>query len=101
MLMNSGGVQVHPGDKLLLTGMGGGGVAIRELTVRGIFHFKEAPTPQLSLVSIVDIQDLRALLGYTVGAEQEKAAAAGRRRWPSPPMRTPCSAAPAPVGPPR
>jgi putative ABC transport system permease protein len=77
MLMNSGGLQVHPGDKLLLTGLGGGGVAIRELTVRGIFHFKEAPSPQLELVSIVDIQDLRALLGYTVGAEQEKAAAAG------------------------
>lgn len=77
MLMNSGGIEVHPGDKLLLTGLGGGGVSIRELTVRGIFHFKEAPSPQLELVSIVDIQDLRALLGYTVGAEQEKTAAAG------------------------
>ena len=78
MLRNSGGTEVHPGDKLLLSGMSGGGVSIRELTVRGIFHFKEAPSPQLSLVSLIDITDLRALLGYTVGAEQEKAAAAGQ-----------------------
>lgn len=77
MLQNSGGTEIHPGDKLLLTGSNNGAVSIRELTVRGIFHFKEQPGPQLSFVSIIDIQDLRALLGYTVGAEQEKAAAAG------------------------
>ncbi len=58
--------EIKPGDKLLLTSMNDiSGMKIREVTVRGIFEFKEAD-PMLSMISLIDIDNLRALTGMNV-----------------------------------
>jgi putative ABC transport system permease protein len=62
-------ITVKPGDHLLLTGISSGsGAKIRELTVRGIFRFKNS-NMQLDMVSLIDIDSLRSLNGMTLGAE--------------------------------
>jgi len=59
---------VKPGDKLLLSSIGGSsGTSIRELEVKGIFRFKSS-NAQLNMVSIIDIGNMRALAGMTEGA---------------------------------
>lgn len=65
------GKSLQPGDKILLTGINSSsGMKIRELTVRGIFRFKQS-NPQLDRVSLVDINNLRILEGLTLTAEAE------------------------------
>ncbi|MBA7540447.1 hypothetical protein ES705_32744 [subsurface metagenome] len=65
------GRSLQPGDKILLTGINSGsGMKIRELTVRGIFRFKQS-NPQLDRVSLVDINNLRILEGMTMTPEAE------------------------------
>ena len=60
------GRSLQPGDKVLLAGINSSsGVKIRELTVRGIFRFKQS-NPQLDRVSLVDINNLRVLEGLTL-----------------------------------
>ena len=70
------GIDVAPGDTVLLTSMfSAAGVKIREVTVRGVFEFKNADV-SLSMVSLVDIDNVRALNGMTVGvAVGERASA--------------------------
>ncbi len=63
--------EIKPGDSLLLTSMNDiSGMKIREVTVRGIFEFKEAD-PMLSMVSLVDINNLRALTGMNVSSVKD------------------------------
>jgi len=65
------GRSLQPGDKVLLTGINSSsGMKIRELTVRGIFRFKQS-NPQLDRVSLVDINNLRILEGLTLTPEGE------------------------------
>ncbi len=65
------GRSLEPGDKVLLTGINSSsGMKIRELTVRGIFRFKQS-NPQLDRVSMVDINNLRILEGLTLTPEAE------------------------------
>jgi putative ABC transport system permease protein len=62
---------VAPGDKLLLTGISmSSGTRIREVTIRGIFRFKES-NPQLDMISLIDITNLRALTGLNVQSQAE------------------------------
>lgn len=62
-------VKIQAGDQVLLTGISsGGGAKIRELTVRGIFKFKNS-NMQLDMVSLIDVDSLRSLNGMTLGAE--------------------------------
>ncbi|MBN1699434.1 MAG: ABC transporter permease [Spirochaetales bacterium] len=70
--MNNGdGAEIKAGDKVLLTGFSAGaGAKIRELNVTGIFRFKSSNV-QLDMVSLIDIDSLRALNGMTLGAELE------------------------------
>ncbi|HHT26671.1 MAG TPA: ABC transporter permease [Firmicutes bacterium] len=54
---------IAPGDSLLLTGMSlTGGTKIRNVVVRGIFRFRNSDM-QLDHVSLIDITNLRALMG--------------------------------------
>lgn len=63
----SGGITVKPGDKLLFTSMSTHtGMRIREVEVKGIFRFKQS-NPQLDMVSLMDISNVRALAGMVVG----------------------------------
>ncbi len=65
------GRSLQPGDKILLTGINSSsGIKIRELTVRGIFRFKQS-NPQLDRVSLVDINNLRILEGMTLTSGTE------------------------------
>ncbi|MCD6397328.1 MAG: FtsX-like permease family protein [Spirochaetaceae bacterium] len=63
MIKDSSGQTVKPGDSLLLTGINTvTGTKIREVTVRGIFGFTNS-SPQLELISFVDLNDIRILNG--------------------------------------
>ncbi len=60
-------IDVQPGDKLVFTSMSTHtGMKIREIEVKGIFRFKQS-NPQLDMVSLVDISNVRALAGMVVG----------------------------------
>ena len=63
------GTPVQPGDLLTLTAIGGSGLRIRELTVRGIFRFQQE-MQGLNTVTIIDAQSLRALSGLVVSTGQ-------------------------------
>lgn len=61
------GIILKPGDKLLFTSMGTHtGLRIREVEISGIFRFKQS-NPQLDMVSLMDISNVRALAGMVVG----------------------------------
>ncbi|MGI6608960.1 MAG: ABC transporter permease [Limnochordia bacterium] len=62
---------VAPGDSLLLTGMSlTSGTRIREVEIKGIFRFRH-PDPQIEMVSLIDITNLRALAGMNVQRSSE------------------------------
>ena len=63
--------EVRPGDRVLLTATTEAGIKVREVTVTGIFRFRNA-LPQLDSVSFVDITTLRTLTGMTVSAPAEQ-----------------------------
>ena len=63
------GVELRPGDPLLLTAIGGSGLRIRELTISAIFRFQQE-MQGLNQVAIVDAQSLRALAGLVVSTGQ-------------------------------
>ena len=63
------GVELQPGDPLLLTAIGGNGLRIRELTISAIFRFQQE-MQGLNQVAIVDAQSLRALAGLVVSTGQ-------------------------------
>ena len=63
------GVELQPGDPLLLTAIGGSGLRIRELTISAIFRFQQE-MQGLNQVAIVDAQSLRALAGLVVSTGQ-------------------------------
>ena len=63
------GVELQPGDSLLLTAIGGNGLRIRELTISGIFRFQQE-MQGLDQVAIIDAQSLRALAGLVVSTGQ-------------------------------
>ena len=63
------GVELQPGDPLLLTAIGGNGLRIRELTISGIFRFQQE-MQGLNQVAIIDAQSLRALAGLVVSTGQ-------------------------------
>ena len=63
------GVELQPGDPLLLTAIGGNGLRIRELTISAIFRFQQE-MQGLNQVVIVDAQSLRALAGLVVSTGQ-------------------------------
>jgi putative ABC transport system permease protein len=70
-LDEASGQDLHAGDKILLTGVNAvSGTKIRELTVSGIFHFKQS-SPQLDRICIIDIQNIRILNGMTVTSASE------------------------------
>lgn len=65
------GQELHAGDKVLITGVNAvSGTKIRELTVSGIFHFKQS-NPQLNMISIIDMKNIRILNGMTVTSASE------------------------------
>lgn len=62
------GVRPQPGDPLLVTAIGGGGgLRIRELTISGIFRFRQE-IEGLNQVAFVDAQTLRALAGLVISS---------------------------------
>ena len=63
------GKPVQPGDALTLTAIGGNGLRIREVTVRGIFRFQQE-MQGLNRVAIIDAQSLRSLAGLVVSTGQ-------------------------------
>ena len=63
------GVELQPGDPLLLTAIGGNGLRIRELTISAIFRFQQE-MQGLNQVAIVDAQSLRSLAGLVVSTGQ-------------------------------
>ena len=69
------GVELTPGDPMLLTAVGGSGLRIRELTISGIFRFRQE-MQGLDQVSIMDAQSLRALAGLVVSTGQIELSAA-------------------------
>ena len=69
------GVELAPGDPLLLTAVGGNGLRIRELTISGIFRFRQE-LEGLSQVALIDAQSLRALAGLVVSTGQIELSAA-------------------------
>ena len=70
-LKSEDGKEIVPGDRLLLTGFSMlGGTKIRELEVLGIMRFVES-NPQLDMVSLIDITNLRALMGMNVQSKGE------------------------------
>lgn len=61
------GFTFRPGDKLLFTSVSTHtGMKIREVEITGIFQFKQS-NPQLDMVSLMDISNVRALAGMVVG----------------------------------
>ncbi len=65
----SGGEKVNPGDKVLLTGINNvTGTKIREVTVRGIFRFKNE-APQLKILSFLDVNNMRIINGMLKNTE--------------------------------
>ena len=69
MIKESSGQIVKPGDSLLLTGINSvTGTKIREVTVRGIFEFTNS-SPQLELISFVDLNNIRILNGMLAYTE--------------------------------
>ena len=83
------GKPVLPGDPLTLTAIGGNGLRIREVTVRGIFRFQQE-MQGLNRVAIIDAQSLRSLAGLVVSTGQIELSARRPRSWP-PTTWTPCS----------
>ena len=63
------GVRPQPGDPLLVTAFGGGGLRIRELTISGIFRFRQ-DVEGLNQVAFVDAQTFRSLVGLVVSTGQ-------------------------------
>lgn len=61
------GVRPQPGDPLLVTAIGGSGLRIRELTISGIFRFRQ-DMQGLNQVAFVDAQTLRALAGLVISS---------------------------------
>jgi len=61
------GVAVSVGSSVLVTSFGGGGIRRRELTVSGVFRFRQQ-TPGLEQVALVDAQSFRSLQGLVVSA---------------------------------
>lgn len=62
-MVKDGGTEVKVGDKVLLTGINNiTGTKIREVTVRGIFRFKN-DSPQLRLLSFLDVTNMRIING--------------------------------------
>jgi putative ABC transport system permease protein len=69
-LEEAAGTEIEVGDSLLLTGMSRtAGTRIRAVTVVGVFHFN-ASNPQLSNISLVDAQTIRALNAMNVSPVQ-------------------------------
>lgn len=63
------GVRPQPGDPLLVTAFGGGGLRIRELTISGIYRFRQN-IQGLDQVALVDAQTFRSLVGLVVSTGQ-------------------------------
>ena len=62
-IIDEGGAEIKVGDKILLTGINNlTGTKIREVTVKGIFHFKN-DSPQLRLLSFLDLTNMRIING--------------------------------------
>lgn len=62
---------IEPGDHVLLTGMNElSGVKVREVPVRGIFRFRYT-NPQLDVVSLIDIDNVRSLSGMNLSQVSE------------------------------
>ena len=71
MIEGTSGQAPAVGDRVLLTASGGTvGTSIREVTVRGVFRFRNA-VAQLNMVSLIDMQNLRSLVGLTVIAPSD------------------------------
>ena len=64
---NELGVLLKPGDTVLLNNFGNAGFKIREVPIRGVFRFK-TEGEGMNMLSYVDVQTLRSLLGMTVGS---------------------------------
>ncbi|RPJ08959.1 MAG: ABC transporter permease, partial [Spirochaetaceae bacterium] len=65
-ILDETGIAVHAGDMLRLSGMNPvAGTRIREVTVEGIFYYKQTG-PQLERVSLVNISTLRELSGMDI-----------------------------------
>lgn len=72
MITKNSGKEIQSGDKVILTSLRNRmGTNIRELEVRGIFRFRQSNN-QLDMVSLVDVNNLRSLVGMTRGAELVK-----------------------------
>ncbi len=68
-MRESGGEKVAVGDKVLLTGINNiTGTKIREVTVRGIFKFKNE-APQLKVLSFLDVNNMRIINGMLKNTE--------------------------------
>ncbi len=68
-MKESGGEHVSVGDKVLLTGINNvTGTKIREVTVRGIFKFKN-DSPQLRVLSFLDVNNMRIINGMLKNTE--------------------------------
>lgn len=64
-----GGNGVEVGDKVLLTGINNiTGTKIREVTVKGIYRFKN-DSPQLRIISFLDVNNMRILNGMLKNTE--------------------------------
>ncbi len=62
---------LEPGELVLLTGMNElSGVKVREVPVRGIFRFRYS-NPQLDMVSLIDIGNVRSLAGMNLAKVNE------------------------------
>ncbi len=59
------GVSLSVGDSVLVSGIGATGFRIRELPIRGVFHFQQE-VQGLDQINFIDAQSLRALLGMVV-----------------------------------
>ena len=70
------GVRLSAGDTVLLNGFGSAGFRIREVPVRGIFHFDRS-IEGMNEVCFVDAETHRALLGLTVAGAAGVELAAG------------------------
>lgn len=61
------GLSLSIGDPVILNGFGNAGFKIREVPLQGIFRFKHE-SEGMDVISYVDVQTLRALLGMTLGS---------------------------------
>ncbi|MDP6189352.1 MAG: ABC transporter permease [Gammaproteobacteria bacterium] len=58
------------GDEILLTVNSDVGTTIRPVTVAGIFSFKTTATPQLNMMSLVDMATSQSLLGLNIDTSE-------------------------------